>query len=332
MVGAGGADVGVGSLRPVSGTTDDVIDLVEQWLAEPIEPEPLSIETSGTTGAPKRVRLSRRAMLASADATHARLGGPNRWTLLLPPTYVAGVQVILRSLRAGHRPDTELTGRGYLSLVPTQLVRLIETDPEALASYAAVLLGGAPIDPALRAKAESIGVRIVATYGMTETSGGCVYDGRPLGGVQVSLTEDQRIRIKGQILFDGYDDGPATLDEGGWFVTSDLGSLEDGLLRVLGRADDVINSGGVKVPAAVVRERLLAHPQVADAEVLGTPDPEWGEQVTAFVCGSLTLDEARDWVAADHPRTWAPRRLVCVDGWPLNANGKIDREALRRLV
>ena len=120
--------------------------------------------------------------------------------------------------------------------------------------------------------------------------------------------------------------------EGGWFVTSDLGEIDhDGRLRVLGRADDVVNTGGVKVPASAVARRLRAHPSVTAAEVVGVPDPEWGERVVAVVVGALGLDEARDWVAAEQPRTWAPREVVVVDEIPLLDNGKVDRLALKEL-
>ena len=158
------------------------------------DPAPLAVETSGSTGAPKRVLLSRAALRASADATHARLGGPGQWLLNLPPSYVAGLQVLFRSVRAGTEPVVQdgpfgeaaaaMTGaRRYVSLVPTQLVRLLDED--ALRGFDTVLVGGARLEPALRTRAERAGVRVVATYGMSETCGGCVYDGRPLDGVAV---------------------------------------------------------------------------------------------------------------------------------------------------
>ena len=187
-------------------------------------------------------------------------------------------------------------------------------DVDLLRSYDTVLVGGASFDPALRARADEAGVRVVSTYGMSETSGGCVYDGMPLDGVAVKIGADGLVRLAGPVLFDGYDGDPeltASVMEGGWFVTSDLGEIDhDGRLRVLGRSDDVVNTGGVKVPASAVARRLRAHPSVTAAEVVGVPDPEWGERVVAVVVGALGLDEARDWVAAEQPRTWAPRELV----------------------
>ncbi len=359
-----------------------MVAALSRWLAEVDEPAALIVETSGSTGRPKRVELSRRALLASADATHERLGGVGCWLLALPVTYVAGLQVALRSLRAGRPPivvDGDWAaavqeagpGRCYTSLVPTQLHRLLE-DPattDALARLDAVLLGGGPIDPVLRARAEDAGVTVVATYGSSETSGGCVYDGVPLAGVEITIDDSGRLLIGGPMLFDGYEGDPeltaATL-VGGWLVTSDLGRFEDGRLQVLGRVDDVVISGGVNVPTPAVAARLREHPGVAECHVIGVPDEEWGQRVVAFVrpnvasqpdeagastCRSWPLDlpklatrpvlgdasavgAVREWVAAGAgiDRRWAPRQVVVVDAFPLLENGKLDRLALRSLA
>ncbi|MGH3589127.1 MAG: AMP-binding protein, partial [Pseudonocardia sp.] len=174
------------SLRPVTGTPSEVLGLLRDWDAGRSEPQPLVIETSGSTGEPKRVLLSRAAMRASASATHARLGGPGQWLLALPPTYVAGVQVLYRSVLAGTAPVVMSDGlpsavaamhgsRRYLSLVPTQLRRMLsfDEDTEALRAFDAILLGGAALAPSLRTTAERAGLTVVATYGMSETCGGC---------------------------------------------------------------------------------------------------------------------------------------------------------------
>jgi O-succinylbenzoic acid--CoA ligase len=337
------------SLRPVGGPTPAVVDALADWVAAPREPAPLVVETSGSTGRPKRVVLSRRAVLASVRATERRLGGSGRWLLTLPASYVAGLQVVCRSLVAGHRPvlleehasfvaavqALGEAGPRFVSLVPTQLHRMLDDADEtaALRAFDTVLLGGGPVDATLRARAAEAGVRVVATYGSSETAGGCVYDGYPLDGVALALGPDGRIRIGGPTLFDGYQDDPALTAEvlvDGWFLTSDAGRLdEDGRLHVLGRLDDVVVSGGVNVPTPAVAARLREHPAVSAVEVLGVPDEEWGSKVVAFVVGDLSLEEARDWVGGAHPRSWAPRELVALDEIPLLANGKPDRVRLR---
>lgn len=328
--------------------SDDAAVAIAQlasWL-EAADPEPLLIETSGSTGRPKRVVLSRSAVVASVEASASRLGARGQWVLALPPSYVAGVQVICRSLLAGHRPvvvqgldlATALAGVSvetplFTSLVPTQLHRLLDqpAQVEALRALHTILLGGGPIDPALRARAEAHGLRLVATYGASETAGGCVYDGRPLDGVALAIGGDGRLRIGGPTVFDGYHGDPALTAQtlvDGWFLTSDAGRLdEDGRLHVLGRIDDVVISGGVNIPLPAVAARLRAHPAVEAVEVLGVPDEEWGTRVVAFVVGRA--DDLRGWVAEVHPRSWAPQQVVLVPELPLLANGKVDRQALR---
>jgi o-succinylbenzoate---CoA ligase len=339
---------GVSSLWPVSGDAEGIFELLRDWDAAD-EPQPLVIETSGSTGTPKRVLLSRAALRASALATHARLGGPGRWVLNLPPTYVAGVQVLYRCVVAGTEPVVfhgsyvaarrAITGRGYVSLVPTQLVRLLahETEVDALREFDAVLVGGGPLRAQVRSAAEHLGVRVVQTYGMSETCGGCVYDGVPLDGVEVRI-EAGEVLVRGSVLFDGYQEVPgrtAAALRDGWLVTNDLGHFaEDGRLRIDGRADDVIISGGVKVPARSVAAMVSAGLSGAPVEVVGVPDPEWGERVVAVVVAtdpvaSVSLDRLRDQV---EPRTWAPRQLVVLPELPLLPNGKPDRLALKRLA
>lgn len=322
---------------------------VADWLAAADEPRPWVVETSGSTGRPKRVLLPRRSLLASVEASARRLGAAGQWLLALPEEYVAGLQVVCRSLVAG-RPPVRLDDHPsfaaaaaamagehrFVSLVPTQLHRLLETDAEVLAGFHTVLLGGGPIDPALRDRAAAAGVRVVATYGSAETAGGCVYDGLPLDGVGLAIGTGGRVRISGPTLFAGYDGDPELTAEvlvDGWFLTSDAGRLdEDGRLQVLGRLDDVVVTGGVNVPAPAVAARLRAHPAVEQAEVLGVPDEEWGNRLVAFVVGDLDLEAARDWVAAARPRSWAPRQLVALAEFPLLPNGKPDRLRLKELA
>ena len=309
------------------------------------------VGTSGSTGAPRDVLLSAAALSASARASVARLGRPGRWVLALPVTSVAGLQVLVRSLVSGTEPvlsDGDLAtiapriGRGpaYTALVPTQLHRLDRAGELAvLARFDAVLLGGAPTDPALLGRARAAGVRVVRTYGMTETCGGCVYDGEALDGVSVRVAQDGRVHLAGPMLFDGYAGAPeatAAVLRDGWFRTGDLGRTDGhGRLEVLGRADDVVLSGGVSVHLGAVESAVRSHPGVADAAVTATDDDEWGSRVVAVVVPDQqapSLAELRDHVAAALPRTWAPKDLIVVDALPVLATGKVDRLAVRALA
>lgn len=326
------------------GTTTAVVAALSSWVSAG-DDEPLVVETSGSTGAPKRVVLSRRAVLASVAATARRLGGEGRWLLALPASYVAGAQVVARSVVAGEPPvlleehpsyaaAVEAGRPAYVSLVPTQLRRLLGSTEEtaALRTLRTVLLGGGPVDPGLRARAADAGLTVVATYGSAETAGGCVYDGIALDGVGLATEADGRLRVSGPVLFDRYDGDPgltARVLVDGWFRTEDAARIDgDGRLHVLGRLDDMVVTGGVNVPAPAVARRLREHPGVREVEVLGVPDEEWGTRLVAFVVGEVGLDEARTWVAELHPRSWAPRQVVLVDALPLLANGKVDRVQL----
>ncbi len=322
------------------------------------------VTTSGSTGEPKRVLLPARALQASARAGHARLGGPGHWLLALPAQHVAGLQVLVRAALGGTEPEvldlrdgfraagfaaaarrlmhraTQSKGaRCYTSLVPAQLTRLLDAEPAALAGFDAVLLGGAAAPPGLVQRARDAGVTVRTTYGMSETCGGCVYDGFPLDGVQVRLAADGRIELAGAVLAAGYlgrPDDPAF--SGGWFTTSDLGRWEaDGRLRVLGRADDVIVTGGVNVAPAEVEAVLHDLPEVAAACVVGIPDPQWGQRVVAAV---VPADPARPpepevvLAAARRrlPGTHAPKQVVLLDAMPLRGVGKPDRRAVTDLL
>ena len=316
------------------------------------------IATSGSTGGPKHVMLPASALRASALATAARLGGPARWLLALPAEHVAGVQVVVRALlagaapvtqdlRAGFRPDgfaaaTETLGPGRrcTSLVPTQLGRVLDAGGaalDALRSYDAVLVGGAALDPRLRARALAAGAAVVTTYGMSETAGGCVYDGVPLDGVRVELDGGGRISIGGSTLADGYLGDPertAAAFGDGWFRTGDLGRWRDGRLDVLGRADDVIISGGENVAPAAVERVLLMQENVRAACVVGLPDAEWGQVVAAAVVldhgsqGDIPADELRAAVRAELGRAAVPRVVRAVPEIPVRGIGKPDRAAV----
>jgi O-succinylbenzoic acid--CoA ligase len=227
--------------------------------------------------------------------------------------------------------------RRYTALVPTQLHRLATANElESLRGFDAVLVGGGAVRPDLAQQAADASLRLVRTYGASETCGGCVYDGVPLDGVAVRLGTDGRVHIAGSVLFDGYDGRPdltAQVLRDGWFTSGDLGHLDDdGRLHVVGRADDVAVTGGVKVPLAVVTAALQALPGVRDAIAVAVPDAEWGARVVAVVAGDTELGRLRDQVAATLPREWAPRGLVLLDALPLLGVGKVDRVAVEALA
>ncbi|WP_020391910.1 o-succinylbenzoate--CoA ligase [Kribbella catacumbae] len=321
---------------------------------EPLESDDCGVvlATSGSSGEPKGVMLSTNALVASATATHERLGGPGQWLLPMQPYFVGGLQVLTRSVVAGYAPVVAsehpsfsvgakaMTGpRRYTAMVPTQLARYLETEPDALRSFDAIVLGGAAMSAELKAKAAAAGVTAIPSYGMTETGSGCVYAGVPLTGTSLRL-EDNRILIKGPTLFSGYRLQPELTAEvlrDGWFRTQDRGRLVDGRLQVVGRLDDVVISGGVNVTLTAVQARLLEHPAVAEAVVLGVPDAEWGARVVAFIVGGAesprdaggpALDELRDFVGEVLPRAWAPREVVRLERLPMLASGKVDRQLL----
>jgi O-succinylbenzoic acid--CoA ligase len=317
----------------------------------------LVIGTSGSTGAPKGALLAADAVRASAMATHARLGGPGTWLLAMSARYIGGLQVLIRSLLAGSEPAVadltdgfraetftkaalvalEAPGRHYTALVPTQLTRLMadEAACTALRGFDAVVMGGAAMPEALRQRARDAGINAVPSYGMSETASGCVYDGVPLDGVEIRLS-DGRIDIRGPMLADGYRnfDGESPFVDG-WFHTSDLGRwLGDGRLEVIGRIDDVINTGGVKVAPLLVERALTAVDGVTDACVVGLPDPEWGQVVAAAVVATDPPDRGRlrEAVRATAGRAAVPKVIRFLPALPLLGPGKVDRAALRRAL
>ena len=326
----------------------------------------LAVGTSGSTGRPKLALLTRAALRASADATHARLGGPGQWLLAMPAHHIAGIQVLVRSLVADTKPvamdlqggftaaafaraTDEITSgtTAYTAIVPTQLVRLLASADgrHALTRYAAVLVGGAAAASGLLAAAKDAGVRVVTTYGMSETAGGCVYDGHPLDVSHVRLEDDGRIRLGGATLASGYLGEPELTaaafvedpDGTTWFRTDDVGHLDArGALVVDGRIDDLINTGGVKVSPGLVEEALTGLDTVAEAVVVGSADPEWGQAVSAAIvvtpgCSAPTLDDVREALRGILPDHALPRRLATVAELPLRGPGKHDRAAVRRL-
>ncbi|MUL43378.1 AMP-binding protein [Streptomonospora sp. PA3] len=343
------------AMRPASLRTPEGVTALEDSRGAG-EDTALTIATSGSTGAPKGVELPAQALLASARASLRRIGaGPgDRWLCVLPHAHISGLLVLVRALVAGTEPlvqpfdpDSALRiaarHRPHVSLVPTQLRRLVAAGAD-LSRFGTILVGGAAAQEGLLRTARAAGGRVVTTYGMSETCGGCVYDGQPLEAVRVRVDPGGRILLAGPVLFAGYRLDPgataASLVEDGdgtrWLRTGDLGRFDDdGRLVVRGRLDDVINTGGHKVVAGEVASLLMRMDSVADAAVVGRPDPEWGERVTAVVvpadpAAPPGLEEVRAWVGAHLPRYAAPREVEVRSRLPLLASGKPDLAALRR--
>ncbi len=332
------------------------------------------VTTSGSTGVPKSVVLSRDALISSAMATADRIG-EGAWLLALPASYVAGLQVLVRSLVADREPavmagaftpqafaatalmmaSSEHGQRvpSFTSLVPAQLARLLDAAADdaavlsALRSFEAILVGGQALPAATLERAQEAGARIVRTYGSTETSGGCVYDGVPLRGVGLRIARGE-VQVSGPTLAEGYlgdearTDAAFLRDPDGtrWYRTGDAGLLEDGVLRVRGRIDNVIVSGGINVSLDRVERIVRTVPGLASAVVVGVPDERWGEaSVIVAVRGealrrseSVQLEEARAAVKHGIGAHARPSRLVLVDELETLPSGKPDREAIRRAV
>jgi O-succinylbenzoic acid--CoA ligase len=336
------------------------------------------IATSGSSGYPKRVGLSAAALLSSATATVEALGGPGRWLLAMPAHYIAGVQVLVRSIVADAQPILLPRGGGsvadlvaavaaggsgrapgnrlYTALVPAQLARFLDESDgrRALSELDAVVVGGQAVPIALRERAAAAGVRLVRTYGSSETAGGCVYDGRPLSGVDVRIADGQ-IEIGGSTLAWGYLGDPqrtaavfADAPDGRWFRTGDTGTLVGGVLDVVGRVDNVIVSGGVNVSLDRVEATVRELPGLRDAVVVSSADERWGAVpvVVTVVDGAAhdgaALDGAvHDGAALDLVREAVeralgvaarPAEIVVLDSLPMLSTGKPDRRAIAREV
>ena len=372
------------------------------------------LRTSGsTTGTGKLVGVSMDALVASARATHKRLGGPGIWVLALPAYHAAGVQVLVRAAVAGTHvfnaykeggfdpqhvaqvidaacvaaADCDAassfdddavsscaggvggeaegalaaddSGRAcpvYTSLVPTQLRRALDDEQlrGALARLDAVLIGGAAADAQLLEQAKAAGIRVVTTYGMSETCGGCVYDGQPLPGVSMDVDQATgAIWLSGPMLATGYlgdeertrrcfvsrPDTQAGEPARRWFITSDRGQIVDGRLQVLGRLDDVIISGGIKVEPGPIEALLALNPLVSECAVVGLPDPTWGQAVTAVVVPASTpglgrvdqgaiLAQIRVYLEQKLSGAQCPKQVLLADALPYKGIGKVDRRAL----
>ena len=338
------------AIMVAAGVLDDLPEHVEHRVA-------LVVQTSGSTGRPKRVALSADAVLANAAASESALGGPGQWILALPTHYIAGLNVLTRSIAAGIDPVTvpsaddptqHFTAHAFLdavvrltvperftALVPAQLATLLDDGAatEALAGFQRVLVGGQATPAGLVERAATAGVKVTRSYGSSETSGGVVYDGVPIGTTAIQVV-DGEVHLGGPSVAEGYLNDPAetaarfTTDGGlRWFRTADTGSYEDGRLAIAGRLDDVIISGGIKVSLGAI-EQLLHANGFEDAVVVGADDEKWGQAPIAFT--SSNADPAPVISAIEAALGPAARpRVRRGSAIPILPSGKPDRVSLR---
>ena len=315
----------------------------------------LVVPTSGPTGTPKGAQLTAHNLISSADATYQYLGGPGHWLLAMPAHHIAGLQVLIRSMVAGVEPlaidvsagfnisefaratrELKETGeRTYTSLAPMQLAKAMDTQVgiEALQSYDAILVGGAATNPQLLESAARMQINVVTTYGSSETAGGCVYDGVALPGAQVRVDEG-RIYLGGPTIAHGYRNAPGheAFAEPGWFQTSDGGVLENGVLTVTGRLDNIIDSGGLKLHPEVLENAMLKVTGVDQACVVGIPHSRLGQAIVAAYTGNASMTDILEALEEAHtPRWQLPKDLKQLAEMPVTGPGKIDRQAVVKL-
>lgn len=332
-----------GKMPETFGLPDEVADEVA-----------LIVESSGSTGTPKRIEISREALLNSANASALALGSieaSSQWLLALPINFIAGANVLIRSVLAGTQPVMMNTSvpftaeafarsashlkadRRYTSLVPAQLKRVVDA-AEAddfirvqLAKFDAILVGGQSVPAELVARAHALGSNIVVTYGMTETSGGCVYNGNPLAQVEVRIASDGRVAIRGATLAN------VVTDDRGYFLTNDAGEIDDaGRLIIHGRIDRVITSGGIKVSLDRVEALGASVVGVADIAAVALEDSEWGQRVgIAYVGSPEVADTVALALANELGPAGKPVRILRVDTVPKLPAGKNDLQAIKKL-
>jgi len=294
------------------------------------------IGTSGSSGSPKEVALTATALISSARASNKFINAKpgETWSLLLPLTHIAAVNVIIRAIELGTLPidlrnhEGEYPKANYTSIVPTQLFRALNGDVRLLnhlKSAKTVLVGGAALSQSLRNQAELAGIKVITTYGMTETCGGCVYDGEVLDGVEVEI-RNGKINIRGPILASSI-----SLDAG-WYETSDLGEFKNDKLIVLGRADDVIISGGENLSLNAVEASLSAAFVDVEFAAFSIEDPQWGDSLQIAVVGTVSDEELVARLESDLGSFAKPKGIHRLTSLPLLGIGKVDRKSLAKGV
>ena len=298
----------------------------------------LVVTTTGSSGTPKVVGLSASALLTSARSSNKYLGAGHgsTWSLLLPLNHIAGINVLIRSLESGTTPVNLLGYQGkfpkvdFTAIVPTQLFRALNGDAnllQHLQSAKAVLVGGAALTQQLRSQADAAGINVIETYGSTETSGGCVYNGAPLEGVEISVGKDKRIAIKGKVV------AHELVAEDGWYYTSDAGHFEGAKLVIDGRIDDIVISGGENVSLTAI-DQVIAQtfPEIQSAS-FALSDSEWGQSVHLAIVGAdNSIEESiQKTLQQELGAASKIKGFHHLQELPLIGIGKIDRVALGRL-
>ena len=301
----------------------------------------LVISTSGSTAESKLVAISDAALIASTNASHKYLGAVpgDSWSLLLPTTHIAGLNVLIRATALGsrvidNRNATNYVDADFISIVPTQLYKALTSDAkllEHLTAAEAVLVGGGPVSDKLKKEAANKHVKIVTTYGMTEMSGGCVYNQKPLDGVEVKLTGDGLIKLTGPMIASGYisEKGELTsVGTDGWFESTDIGELSAGFLKVNGRADEVIISGGENISLILVEEKIRELIPNQEIIAFALPDEVWGEKLCLGSTSNLSIEEIKKNIGS----LLSPKEVFLFEQIPTTAIGKPDRRAAKNLA
>jgi len=294
----------------------------------------LVVNTSGSTGTPKAVAISSAALIASTNASHKYLGAipGDSWSLLLPTTHIAGLNVLIRATALGsrvidNRDKDNYIDADFISIVPTQLHKALTSDAkllEHLTAAEAVLVGGGPLSEKMKKEAVSKHVKIITTYGMTEMSGGCVYNQKPLDGVEIKISNQGLIQLSGPMIALGYLNNDGKISEefkSGWFESSDLGEFSNGVLKILGRSDDVIISGGEKISLIEVEELIKKILPGIEVITFAMTDDKWGDKLCLASTSMINQAELR--LKMGNLKT--PKEFFIFESVPQTSLGKPDR-------
>ena len=309
----------------------------------------LVVNTTGSSGKVKEVGLSAHSLLASAKASNAFIGAKigDSWSLLLPLNHIAGINVLLRSLELGTIPldfrnfsnegERKYANADFSAIVPTQLFRALNGDSELLNHLRvcrAVLVGGARLSSELRSQAIDNGIKVIETYGSTETSGGCIYDGEPLEGVEIQINEKSQLQIKGAVLAHSYLNSDPLIDADGWHTTSDLAHFEGETLLIDGRSDDVFISGGENISLSSIEAIISAKFPSLELAAFTIADLQWGESLCCAIINSdssieVEIQKVLSEAIGDAAKV---KRFLYLEELPLVGIGKVDRAELGRLI